>query len=892
MIKKLWQMALDEELGARERMFRVILLVGGMMAVLGTAESLWLINAGIVAVPLLCLMVMMVIVMFTTFRYRRVDFAAIIVAIMLVAVIFPAMFFLDGGIEGGSTVWFVLGIFYVFMMFSGKRLVFFLPLTICIDIGCYLAAYYFPDMIMEMETREAMYVDSLFGVLVVGVGVGILLKFQMHIFDVERKLTLAQKEELERTSDSRSQFFANMSHEIRTPINTIIGLNEMILRESQEKDTRAYAENIQSASRVLLNLVNDILDLSRMEIQKMEIVPEEYETAVFFEEIIDMMQVRMKEKGLEFYVDIDMDIPAVLYGDEKRLQQVLLNILSNAVKYTREGSVTLTVQAEPAGRNEIRMKISVADTGIGIRKRDLEHLYETFRRVDERNNAQVEGSGLGLSIAKQLVELMGGELTVDSIYTKGSTFTVTLNQRVINPLHIGNQKFLEKTKKSSVSDYEQSFEAPEARILVVDDNEMNSMVVCGLLGPTRVQIDTAASGTECLEKTRQKYYHIILMDYMMPGMDGAETLKELRRQENGLCRESPVLLLTANVLSGARQMCDDFGFNGYLEKPIQAAKLEEEILRFLPDDIVEYRMSQMEDWSDGNTVKQVFGHRRKKNYITADCVCDLPEDMLEKYDIRLMNFYIRTDKARFVDTREIDSDNLERYLTEPNNGVRSECASVEEYEEFFGEVLAEADHVIHISMAAYVGDGYERAQMAARGFDHVHVIDSGQISGGAGLIVLYAAKLAASGYHTKEICEQVEKMKNCIRNRVIMPSVRHLYQNNRTSAMVARLCEMFHLHPVLTLRQSRVRVIGARRGQLEGAWKRHIRSHLMRKWRIGKDVVFITYAGCSVEQLEMARAEILKQIPFEKVILQKASFSNACNVGLGAIGIAYYAGVE
>lgn len=892
MIKKLRQLVEAEEMGAKERMFRVIMLVTGVLTVLGTVESILITSGGFVIAPLLILLVVVAIAAYATFRHRRENFAATFVGIALIVLVFPGMFFFGGGIDGGATIWFVLGIFYVFMMFTGKRFVVFLLLTLMLDIGCYGLAYHFPELVVEAQSREAVYVDSVFGVLAVGVGVGIVLKFQMSIFEVERQRVLSQKEELERTSDSRSQFFANMSHEIRTPINTIIGLNEMILRESGEEDTREYAANIQNASKVLLNLVNDILDLSRMEIQKMEIVPCEYETAAFFEELVDMMQVRMSEKGLEFYVDIDMDLPAVLYGDEKRLQQVLLNILSNAVKYTREGSVTLTVQTEPAGTNEIRMKISVADTGIGIRKRDLEHLYESFRRVDERSNTGVEGSGLGLSIAKQLIELMGGELTVDSIYTKGSTFTVTINQRVINPLHIGNLKFIENTKKSKTSGYEQSFEAPEARILVVDDNEMNSMVVCSLLGATRVQIDTASSGAQCLEKTRQKYYHVILMDYMMPGMDGAETLRELRRQENGLCRESPVLLLTANVLSGARQMCDDFGFNGYLEKPIQAMRLEEEILKFLPEDIVEYRMNPVEIWKEGNTIRQIDGHKRKKNYITADCVCDLPEEMLEEYDIRLMHFYIRTDKARFVDTQEIDSDNLERYLAVPDNAVRSQCASVEEYEEFFGEMLAEADHVIHISMAARAGEGYERAEMAARGFDHVHVIDSGQISGGEALLVLYAAKLAADGRRTHEICEQIEKTKNCIRNRFIMPSARYFYQNNRTSATVARLCELFRLHPILTVRQSKVMIVGVLGGQLNNAWRRYIRFHLMRKWKIGKEVVYITYAGCSVEQLEMVRTEVLKCIPFEKVILQKASFSNACNVGLGTIGIAYYTGVE
>ncbi len=882
----------DREMDIRERMFRIIMLVGCILTLLCAGESFLVSPAKYIAVPFCILIAALGVAAYVAFRQHRTEFASHIMVSVLNVFVIPLAFFMTGGIESGASTWFVLGIFFVFILFQGRRLIAFLLMTLGVDIICYVVAYVCPQMLVALKNDEVIFFNSVFAVCAVGVVLGVVFRTQMHIFEVEREINRVQKEELELANDSRSQFFANMSHEIRTPINTIIGLNEMILRESGEETTREFAHNIQSASQILLNLVNDILDISRMETHKMEIIPCEYETAVFFENLIDMMQVRMEEKGLEFYVDIDMDIPAVLYGDEKRLQQVLLNILTNAVKYTKEGSVTLTVQAEAAGKNEVRMKISVADTGIGIRKMDLEHLYETFRRMDERSNRKVEGSGLGLAIAKQLVELMGGELTVDSVYTKGSTFTVTVNQRVINPLHIGNLQFFEKTKKTQGFRYEQSFEAPEARILVVDDNEMNSMVACRLLESTRVQVDTAGSGAECLEKTKQKYYHVILMDYMMPGMDGAETLRELRRQENGLCRESPVLLLTANVISGARQMCDDFGFNGYLEKPIQAAKLEEEILRFLPEDIVEYRLDQTEPWKDGGTVRKISGQKRKKNYITADCVCDLPDELLEKYDIRLMHFYIRTEKARFVDTSEIDSDNLERYLSSPEHPVCSECASVEEYEGFFGEAVAEADHVIHIAMASRAGDGYQNAYLAAKGFDHVHVIDSGQISGGEGLIVLYAAQLAADGTRTKEICEAVEQMKSRIRSRFIMPTAHDLFLHGRMSAMTESVCRLLQLHPVLAVRQSRIFLLGVHGGRLETAWKRYIRRHLMHKWRISREVVFITYVGCSVEQMELVCAEVQRQVPFEKVIVQKASFSNACNVGLGTIGIAYYTNTD
>lgn len=888
MLRKLQQLAFGGELELRERMFRIIILIGGLAAVLGMLEYMTLTDVYALVVPLFAMTIVIGIAIVATFKYRKIEISAVLVGIAITVIVFPAMFFLSGGVNGGAAIWFVQGMFYIFIMFSGRRLAFFLSLSIVVDMITYWLAYHHPEMVIPMESPLAAYLDSFFGVVAVGITVGAILKFQMKIFQNERATTLSQKEELEKISNSKNEFFANMSHEIRTPINTIIGLNEMILRETNEAGTREYAGNIQIASKMLLNLVNDIMDLSQMEIRKMEIVPVKYKTKGLFEELIDMVRTGIKEKQLEFMVDIDGNLPCVLFGDEKRIKQILLNILANAVKYTETGSVMLSAHAESLEEGEIRLKVSVADTGIGIRKEDLEHLYDPFKRVDEKSHLRVEGSGLGLSICKQLIDLMGGEITVDSIYTKGSVFTVILRQRVIDSAPIGNVQFLKKGSEGEQVYYKQSFEAPEARILIVDDNKMNSMVVSRLLRSTKVQTDIAGSGAMCLEKTKQKYYHVILMDYMMPEMDGVETLKELRRQENGLCRESAVIILTANILTGARQLCRDFGFDSYLEKPIQAERLEAEILRFLPEDIIEYRMYEGDTAAGENEMQRISRRKRKKIYITSDCVSDLPEELLEKYDIKLMYLYIKTEKGRFADTKEIDSDSLSQYLSQDSCSVHADSVSVEEYEEFFAEVLTQAEHVIHVSMAAHAGKSYGAAVSAARGFDHVHVIDSGHISGGEGLAVLYAAKLAQEGHNTREICEEVRRIKNRIETKFLMPSARFFYLNGYTGVVTAKICDVLKLHPVLATKQSRIMIVGVRRGKLENAWKYYIRYHLFKKWKIETDVVVITYAGCSVRQQEMIRKEVLKCIPFQKVIMQKSSFSNACNSGPGTIGIAYY----
>lgn len=884
--KKIYEMIYGRDYELRERIFRMIILIGCALLVMGIVECIGIMDVKVIVIPLVVLLAVLGVELLVTFKYRKIDVAAVIVGCLIILFVFPSMFFLSGGLEGGAVVWFALGLLYVFLMFSGKRLVFFLSLSIVVDIFTYVYGYYHPESITPMISKSAAYTDSLFAVLAVGLAGGAILKAQMRMFDIERAVARRQQEQLEQVSESKNNFFASMSHEIRTPINTIIGLNEMILRESSEETTKEYAQNIQSASKMLLSLVSDILDLSQMEMKKMEIIPLEYKTVDLFGDLIDMIQVRLKEKNLEFLVDIDENLPSVMYGDMKRVKQIVLNILTNAAKYTQEGSVTLSVHMEQLAEAEVSLKISVSDTGIGIRKEDLQHIYDSFKRADARKNLKVEGSGLGLSITKQLVDLMGGEITVDSIYTKGSTFTVSLAQQVIDKTPIGYVRFLSRSRVKTEK-YRQSFEAPEARILIVDDNPMNAMVESKLLKETKIKVDIAESGEQCLEMTKRKFYHVILMDYMMPGMDGVQALKELRRQKNGLCRDSAVIVLSANTAAEAGRQYIEEGFDGYLEKPIQGTALESEILKFIPEDIIEYRLLKSVS-EDEEEIQRISRHKRRKVYITTDCVSDLPESIIDKYDIGVFYLYIRTENGRFADTLEISSDNLIEYMTETTSSAFSDSVSVEEYEDFYAEVLSQAEQVIHISMARNVGKSYEVAVAAAQGFDHVHVIDSTQISCGQALIVMYAAKLAMEGRAVKEICDKIEWMKKRIESRYMLPTAEIFYSRGYTNIIMDMLCKLFGVHPVMKMSQSKMVMIGVRGGRLEGAWKRFIHFHLLRKKRICKDVIFITHAGCSVEQQELIRHEVLRCIPFEKVIMQRTSVSIACNVGIGTFGMAYY----
>lgn len=888
MLKWLSKLVMREDYELREQMFRTIILVGGVATILGIAEIFLVMEITNELIPfLVLLLVVMGISLFITFKYGKHDIAAMLVGVVIIVLVFPIMICFSGGIESGATVWLALGILYTFIMFSGKKMFFFLGLTVVVYGLNYGAIYFYPELITPMPSRAAVHIDSFFSVLIVGVVSGLILKVHMRMFEAEHKLNLAQQEELKQASSSKNVFFANMSHEIRTPINSIIGLNEMILRTSKENETKEYAQDIQVASKMLLNQVNDILDFSQMEMQRMNIIPVQYRTEELFGNLVELIRVQADKKGLGLFVDIDRSIPSVLYGDEKRIKQVLLNILDNAVKYTKEGSVTMSAQGEQNEAGEFMLTVKVADTGIGIRKEELEYIYDSFNRADEKRNVRIVGTGLGLAITKQLVDLMGGEIGVDSIYTKGTIFTVVLKQKVVESAPIGTIDFLEREKHDADS-YKPAFEAPEARILIVDDNTMNLRVARSLLHFTKVQVDVAGSGAECLEMTKKKYYHVILLDDMMPEMNGAETLERLRVQPNGLCRDTAVLAMTANTLSGAKQKYLELGFDGYVEKPIQGDLLEKELLRFLPLEIIEYQRDEAVENTTEGQMQRLTRKKRKKIYVTSDCICDLPQDLLEEYDIKLMYLYIKTPHGRFADTKEIDADSLTQYMTANSSSAYADNVTVEEYEEFFAEMLTQAEEVIHISLSSVVGVSYNIAVTAAKGFDHVHVIDSGQISCGQGMVTLYAAMLAMQGKSVDEIITSVNKKKRMVQAAFIMPGINIFFQNGRTRSLVYKVCNIFRLHPYVKVKPKRIGITGLLAGNLQTAWKQGIHWHLRKKRKIGKEVVFITHVGCSSKQLEWIREEILKCVPFEEVIIQKASFSSACNSGLYTVGIAYY----
>lgn len=394
------------------------------------------------------------------------------------------------------------------------------------------------------------------------------------------------KDEAVRANEAKSLFLSNMSHEIRTPINAVLGMNEMILRECTDEQLLSYAANVQSSGKTLLFLINDILDMSKIESGKMEIVPAEYEVENLLMDLWNVIFLRAREKGLSIRFSLEETLPGTLYGDDVRIKQIVTNLLTNAVKYTPQGGVEMEVSHERQGKEELTLILSVRDTGMGIRKEDMGKLFESFQRLDEDKNRNIEGTGLGMNITMSLLKLMDGEMNVESEYGKGSVFTVRIPQKIVRDQPAGSFEAMQSRREKGVSRTAQGFVAPEAKVLVVDDNNMNLTVFKALLKRTQMKITTAGSGRQCLELAKNEKFHVIFMDHMMPEMDGIETLHEMQKLSDFPNRDTPVVVLTANAMAGAREGYLKEGFVDFLTKPIDGALLEQTTERYLPRELV------------------------------------------------------------------------------------------------------------------------------------------------------------------------------------------------------------------------------------------------------------------------------------------------------------------
>ena len=555
------------------------------------------------------------------------------------------------------------------------------------------------------------------------------------------------------------------------------------------------------------------------------------------------------------------------------------------MKYTSEGSVTLSVRCERLTINRVRIWFTVRDTGQGVKKENIPYIFNAFKRVNEEKNRHIEGTGLGLSIVHQLVELMGGEISVDSVYTKGSTFLVMLEQNIVNDKELGTFTLASRMRSRGGEQYKQSFEAPDAHILVVDDNEMNLMVVKKLLSETKIQLDTALSAKECLRLTQDQHYDAILMDHLMPEMDGIQCFHALRTQPGGLCQDVPVIALTANAGSDNQLLYRKEGFSGYLAKPVSGALLEAAVLSILPKELV--KLSEEDIQSEiGKDVLIFEKALRTFLMITTDSVCDLPETLIKEFNISMCPYYVCTDQGRFLDEIELKADELLSHIAVGKNGY-SQPPSVEDYEKFFAERLTDAQNIIHITMAKHTSQGYYNALEAAKSFENVTVLDSGHLSSGLGLAVLHAAYMAENHATKADIIKTIKTLKHYISSSFIIDSTHMMCQAGHISRRVQILCDALLLHPVIVLRNSKMVVGSVEMGSFTHVAKRYIRKAFLNTRNIDRSILFITYAGIETKKMQYIQELVQQYCPFKRVYLLKASSAIASNCGPGSFGLLF-----
>ena len=880
--KKLNDYIYNDELDIRQRMFVInIINFTGVLAIT-TLEMLISGAYWLQCLVMFILIIIVDIVTYTSITKNHVNRGSVIISAIMCFCVFPLEFFNGGGISGTGPMWFVFNILFVSIMLKGKARMIFAAAEEIIGLGCYLVSFYNPGLVTEIKGIK-QYIYSFTALLLISISISVLVSIENTLYIKQTERTNRQSKEIESLVASQNRFFSSMSHEIRTPINTIIGLNEMILREDISDEIAEDAANIRSAGKMLLNTINDILDMSKFQSGDMHLLLENYNTGDMLSDLVGMLWIKAKDKNLDFRIKVAPDVPATLNGDEVRIKQILVNILNNAIKYTKEGSVSLSIECEKKEDNLCNMIYTVEDTGMGIKKEDIPYLFTAFKRVDESSNKHIEGTGLGLSIVKQLLDLMGGKVTVNSVYTKGSTFIIEIPQKAASEQEIGNYDYEKRHKLEKRPVYKKKFEAPEAKLLVVDDNDSNLMVVAKLLRETKIQIDTVKSGREALKKTLEKEYNLIFMDHLMPEMDGIECFNAIRKQVGGKCKETNIVILTANAGEENRALYARTGFNGYLIKPVSGADLESEVIRQLPRELVVLTetIDDSEDavtWTDDNI-------RKRKVAITSESINDIPQALLNKYEIATLPHKIETAEGIFKEGIEIDSPGILKYMSTSDGMVTSKNPTIEEYEDFFAKQLTKANYIIHITPSSLAeNSSYEVAVKAANSFDNVIIYDSQNISSGSGMIAIVASRMAEAGMDYNEIIARLEKYKLRVRTSFMIDNMDYFARAKYISQTYANFTKALLLRPVILVKNGKITTGRTKLGSTRRVWTQYINSNLS-SGKYETAALFIVHIGLGKKELAWIKALVESRFSFEQIIFLQASPSLASVMGPGTFGM-------
>ncbi len=886
MNKRIRKLLSEDKKTIEERLFALTLVTSALsfavFIITNALSKVSIVDISVMAASLL----LMAFAAFRALKSKRIKLGGAVISFVVIFIILPYSFFTGGGIYGGPPCWFIFSALFVSLILSGKTKYFFLISGLVVSAGCYVAAYTHPELIRQNSTMLA-YIASYVSLAFISVSICVMVSFEILIYKIENEKNEKQRREIAALNDSQNRFFSSMSHEIRTPINTIIGLNEMILRENVSEEVAEDAANIRAASKMLLHLINDILDMSKLESGNMQLSNVSYHLGDMLSELVNMIWIRARDKGLEFNVSVAPDVPATVIGDDVRVKQILINVLNNAVKYTREGSVTLSIQCGKIEDGKQSILYTITDTGMGIKKENLPYLFTAFKRVDEDKNRHIEGTGLGLSIVRQLVDLMGGEISVNSIYTQGTTFVIDIPQIVAGNDTIGDLN-LEKKHKIIRDAYTSRFEAPDARILVVDDNASNLLVCTKLLRDTKVQIDTASSGEDALRLTVDNFYHVIFMDHMMPQMDGIECHRRILSQKAGKCKESKIISFTANADAESRALYEREGFDGFLIKPVDGKSLEIELARNLPRELVHYLSENDTDvleesmaWINSEQTKRLIT-------VTTESTADLPRELIDQYEIGSIPHTVITEEGVFRDSLDIDTAGLITYMSRSQKKVRAHAPDVAAHEAFFADQLTRANSVIHISLSKDIANsGYNAAYEAADSFNNVTVFESGHLSSGQGLIVLEACRLASLGKTVAEIGEAINKTKDLVKTSFIVDNLDYLARMGQVSSKIAKAAKTLTIRPTLVMKHGKMTIGRVFFGSRRKAWRKYIKSTLSVKNNIDTHMVFITYSSMTRSDLKWVASEVDRIVHFENVFFQKAAPSVAVNCGPGTFGVLF-----
>ena len=611
----------------RVRLFNVLALVGGMISLINGISSYANNQDSVILGLNLGIAVLSFVLLFYAYKSGRYQFCYVVTIIMIFLMMFPYLFFKSGGYKGGMVSFYIFGILFTVFMLEGKVMFFTSFMEMVVYIATIMIAYQNPQMVVWFSSEKEVVMDLLIGFCASSISVAAVMYLHFRMYNKQQEILEEARIEAQSANKAKSTFLANMSHEIRTPINVMLGMNEMILRESECEEIRQYAKSIERSGGYLISLINNILDISRIESGKMEIEEGKYELRQLLDEVMLIAEKQAEQKSLKMNLIFDKTLPAYLIGDVIHIKQILLNLINNAVKYTKEGQIDIKVSKN---EEETKLIFEVKDTGIGIKEENLPVLFDAFMRVDSKKNKKIKGTGLGLAIAKQLVEQMGGMIWVESVYGKGSSFFVQLPMKKVSDGKISNVEWKETDERKR-----RSFVAPQAKILIVDDNPENLMVTRSLLKRTAVFVDTAASGEECVHKVRQNVYDLILLDYMMPQMDGIDTIRELKKDVQF---HIPVIALTADVTKGIEQTFLREGFCAYLSKPVMWSKLEDLLMKYLRDDLVFIREDLKEEQKiKDEEFKQLKGQLKENDIKIEEGLRLLDGDFMQYR--KLMEFF-------------------------------------------------------------------------------------------------------------------------------------------------------------------------------------------------------------------------------------------------------------